>query len=34
MKDEFYDLIIIGGGQSALACGYFLRRANLRLDDA
>ncbi|TDE09358.1 ArsO family NAD(P)H-dependent flavin-containing monooxygenase [Dyadobacter psychrotolerans] len=33
---ELYDLIIIGGGQSALACGYFLRRANLKyiiLDD-
>ncbi len=24
-----YDLIIIGGGQSALACAYFLRRAGL-----
>ncbi len=36
MKDEFYDLIIIGGGQSALACGYFLRRAKVKyiiLDD-
>lgn len=33
---EVYDLIVIGGGQSALACGYFLRRAGLRyliLDD-
>ena len=33
---DLYDLIIIGGGQSALACGYFLRRANLKyiiLDD-
>jgi len=33
---EVYDLIIIGGGQSALACGYFLRRAGLKyiiLDD-
>jgi putative flavoprotein involved in K+ transport len=33
---EFYDLIIIGGGQSALACGYFLRRAKVKyiiLDD-
>ena len=33
---EIYDLVIIGGGQSALACGYFLRRANLKyiiLDD-
>jgi len=31
-----YDLIIIGGGQSALACAYFLRRAELNyllLDD-
>ncbi|WP_266203328.1 ArsO family NAD(P)H-dependent flavin-containing monooxygenase [Pontibacter kalidii] len=31
-----YDLIIIGGGQSALACAYFLRRTNLNyliLDD-
>jgi len=24
-----YDVIIIGGGQSGLACGYFLRRTNL-----
>ncbi len=33
---EIYDLIVIGGGQSALACGYFLRRAGLKyiiLDD-
>jgi putative flavoprotein involved in K+ transport len=33
---ELYDLIIIGGGQSALACGYFLRRAKVKyiiLDD-
>ncbi|GLU52898.1 ArsO family NAD(P)H-dependent flavin-containing monooxygenase [Dyadobacter frigoris] len=33
---EVFDLIIIGGGQSALACGYFLRRADLKyiiLDD-
>ncbi|WP_159471273.1 ArsO family NAD(P)H-dependent flavin-containing monooxygenase [Dyadobacter sp. 3J3] len=33
---EIFDLIIIGGGQSALACGYFLRRAKLKyiiLDD-
>jgi putative flavoprotein involved in K+ transport len=33
---ESYDLIIIGGGQSALACGYFLRRAKVKyiiLDD-
>ncbi|WP_439487862.1 ArsO family NAD(P)H-dependent flavin-containing monooxygenase [Algoriphagus sp.] len=28
MQKEF-DLIIIGGGQSALACGYFLRRTGL-----
>lgn len=36
MKDELYDLVVIGGGQSALACGYFLRRAGLKyiiLDD-
>lgn len=26
MKDKLYDLIIIGGGQGALACGYFLSR--------
>jgi len=33
---KIYDLIVIGGGQSALACGYFLRRAGLEyiiLDD-
>lgn len=33
---ESYDVIIIGGGQSALACGYFLRRTQLSyiiLDD-
>lgn len=33
---EVYDLIIIGGGQSALACGYFLCRSGLQyiiLDD-
>lgn len=30
MSDQkTYDLIIIGGGQSALACGYYLRRTNL-----
>ena len=29
MKNNTYDLIIIGGGQSALACAYFLRRSNL-----
>jgi putative flavoprotein involved in K+ transport len=26
---HIYDLIIIGGGQSALACGYYLRRTEL-----
>lgn len=26
---KIYDLIIIGGGQSALACAYFLRRSGL-----
>jgi len=30
MQDKTYDLIIIGGGQSALACAYFLRRSNLK----
>ncbi len=33
---DLFDLIIIGGGQSALACAYFLRRTNLSyliLDD-
>jgi len=25
-----YDLIVIGGGQSALACAYFLRRAGFK----
>ena len=29
MKTKTKDLIIIGGGQSALACGYFLRRTSL-----
>ena len=36
MKEELCDLIIIGGGQSAMACAYFLRRTNLKyiiLDD-
>jgi cation diffusion facilitator CzcD-associated flavoprotein CzcO len=28
-KDKTYDLIIIGGGQSALACAYYLRRTKL-----
>ena len=27
---ELYDLIIIGGRQGVLACGYLLRRANLK----
>lgn len=27
--DKLHDLIIIGGGQSALACGYYLRRTEL-----
>src|SRR5690606_28182242 len=34
--NPIYDVLIIGGGQSALACGYFLRRTGLRyliLDD-
>jgi cation diffusion facilitator CzcD-associated flavoprotein CzcO len=26
---KIYDVIIIGGGQSALACGYYLRRTDL-----
>lgn len=26
---ELYDTIVIGGGQSGLACGYYLRRAKL-----
>ncbi|WP_245842810.1 NAD(P)-binding protein [Pontibacter ummariensis] len=33
---EIQDTIIIGGGQSALACAYFLRKTNLSyllLDD-
>ena len=36
MDKKTYDLIIIGGGQSALACAYFLRRKDidyLILDD-
>lgn len=28
-NQKIYDLIIIGGGQSALACGYYLRRTDL-----
>src|SRR5690606_4336710 len=27
--EKTFDLIIIGGGQSALACAYFLRRTGL-----
>jgi putative flavoprotein involved in K+ transport len=27
--DDNYDVIVIGGGQSGLACGYFLRRTGL-----
>lgn len=36
MDDKIYDLIIIGGGQSAMACAFFLRRKEidyLILDD-
>lgn len=29
MTQKIYDVIIIGGGQSALACGYYLRRTGL-----
>ncbi|MFN2262365.1 MAG: ArsO family NAD(P)H-dependent flavin-containing monooxygenase [Psychroflexus sp.] len=29
MNDKIYDLIIIGGGQSALACAFFLRRKDI-----
>lgn len=28
--EEIFDVIVIGGGQSALACGYYLRRAKLK----
>ncbi|MDZ7846987.1 MAG: NAD(P)-binding domain-containing protein [Owenweeksia sp.] len=28
-KEKILDLIIIGGGQSALACGYYLRRTDI-----
>jgi len=27
--EKVYDVIVIGGGQSALTCGYYLRRTNL-----
>lgn len=27
--NEIYDVIVLGGGQSGLACGYYLRRAKL-----
>ncbi|MCP2044878.1 ArsO family NAD(P)H-dependent flavin-containing monooxygenase [Pontibacter sp. HSC-36F09] len=33
---EIYETVVVGGGQSALACGYYLRRAKLNyvmLDD-
>jgi putative flavoprotein involved in K+ transport len=30
-KSEIYDCIIIGGGQSALACAYFFRRTNRKI---
>lgn len=36
MISKMYDLIIVGGGQSALACAYYLRRKNVEyiiLDD-
>lgn len=29
MTDKIYDLIIVGGGQSALACAFFLRREDI-----
>lgn len=28
--DEIFDVIVIGGGQSGLACGYYLKRAKLK----
>lgn len=28
--NELFDVIVVGGGQSGLACGYYLKRANLR----
>jgi hypothetical protein len=36
MEMDYYDTIVIGGGQAGLACGYFLKRAGLNyliLDD-
>ncbi|NEV94586.1 NAD(P)/FAD-dependent oxidoreductase [Psychroflexus sp. YR1-1] len=36
MTDKIYDVILVGGGQSALACAFFLRRKELEyiiLDD-
>jgi thioredoxin reductase len=30
-NSKFYDCIIIGGGQSALACAYFFRRTNKKI---
>ena len=29
LEQKIYDVILIGGGQSALACGYYLRRTDL-----
>lgn len=28
--NEIFDTIVIGGGQSGLACGYYLRRSNIK----
>ena len=28
--DKIFDAIVIGGGQSGLACGYYLKRAKLK----
>ena len=30
-QSEVYDCIIIGGGQSALACAYFFRRTDKKI---